>query len=161
MIAYCEGKSYDLDNEEDKAEYNRITTERKERQNKTDAQFFLNSLIDKAAKGEHTKFEYLRNMDSALGAATVLKALRKMLKSLKVTRNKLFRKYKKTGGYTFLVAYRQLKDTCEFYTVEIKTLRSMCLEFLSYAFRHLRFLADGNERPESECVDWRNPKNRK
>lgn len=158
MIAYCEGKSYDLDNEEDEAEYNK---KRKERQNRANAQAFLIGLIDKAAKGEHTKFEYLRNMDSALGAAAVLKALRKMLKSLKINRNKFFRKYKKTGDYTFLVAYRQLKDTYEFYTIEIKILRSMCLEFLSYAFRHLRFLADGNERPESECVDWRDPKNRK
>ena len=158
MIAYCEGKNYDLDNEEDRAEYNK---KRKERQNKTDAQFFLNSLIDKAAKGEHTKFEYLRNMDSALGAATVLKALRQMSRSMKVACNQFFRKYKKTGDYTSLVAYRQLKDTYEFYIVEIKIFRSMCLEFLSYAFRHLRFLADGNERPESECVDWRDPKNRK
>ena len=29
MIAYCEGKNYDLDNEEDRAEYNK---KRKERQ---------------------------------------------------------------------------------------------------------------------------------
>lgn len=160
MNVYYNGRSYNLNNEEDKAAYNEVMAERKAASAEKDNKALLDGLIEKANKGEHSKFEYLTNMDAAFGAATVLKALRLTVKGFKKSSKKLFKQYIKTGSYSYLLAYKQMKDFCIFYTVEIYTLKEMCSEFLAYAIRHIKFLAEGNERPKEDCKDWRNPANR-
>lgn len=120
----------------------------------------VDQLIDRAQHGEHSTFEFIRNIESYQVATVFRHAVHKIAKSFDKSAKQLFDQYlKNTGELKCLIAARQMSDVSEFYVKEAAIADDMLSEYRAYCRKG--FVIDqlmGAERDVHDLRDFRKKK---
>lgn len=97
----------------------------------------IKDILHKALNGESQPFKYILSWKEFRYYLGWIRSTKLLIKALRASANKLFKKYCKTviagiSDVTVLLAYQQLLDVIVFYENEIKTVQSMLDEYDEY-----------------------------
>ena len=118
-------------------------------------------LIQRAKKGEHSEFEFIRSIEEYFAARTIKKTLRKVIKSFTTPRNNLYSAYIEsikagTNNLNVILAFSELEQVIKFYEDEIWIISDMIDEYRVYVHSgHIIDTIIGNYRKEEDLVDFR------
>lgn len=121
-------------------------------------------LVERALKGEHNKWEFIRDVGEFQAAVIINRSTNKLVKGFIKSTRALYKEYNKAikndkTNVDLTLALYELSQTVAFYKEEIKIVDDMIAEFRAYAFSgHLIDLAMGYTRPEEDLYDHRKPK---
>lgn len=119
-------------------------------------------LINRVAKNNHTKFEFIKSFDGLLSAYKYKKDMGAAYKGFKKTGKKVFKDYVKglkqdKPDIELLASYKHIMRCANFFKEDKKIVSDMISEYNCY-------LRDGHlfksiflnyRRPEHELTDWR------
>ena len=125
----------------------------------TEAELF--NLMEVAAKGEHTKFEFIKSLDGWRAARVVRRVLKKTAKAFRAGADNAVDRYLdqiakgnyKTELYEAALAYEKY---AAFYEKELDTVEDMLDEFYCYFFKgHIIHILLGGQRHVYDLLDYR------
>ena len=118
-------------------------------------------LIQRAKKGDHSNFEFIRSLEEYAAAKMIKKALKKVVKSFDTPKNNLYRAHVKSvqegeDELNVILAFSELVQVVNFYSDEIGIVSDMIDEYVSYVHSgHIWDTLVGNYRKEEDLVDHR------
>lgn len=119
------------------------------------------SLRDRAAKGEHTSFEYIKNITEYFAAKQIDNALSSILSSFKKSYNRILKQYCKEvctnkADLSLLLIMNELTQLHKFYSVERDIIQDMIDEYRTYLDQgHLLSALFGDQREVWDLWDHR------
>ena len=120
------------------------------------------ALILKAQNNDHTKFEYIRNLDEKYVVKTCIGVFSKLSKYYKKIAKALLKQYKDTlkaelPAQELIIAHQEMKLCSKFYKEEVNIYCDMLDEFKSYLWsgHFLDIYLYGNDREEKDLHDMR------
>ena len=87
-------------------------------------------LIQRAKKGDHSNFEFIRSLEEYAAAKMIKKALKKVVKSFDTPKNNLYRAHVKSvqegeDELNVILAFSELVQVVNFYNDEIEIVSDM------------------------------------
>lgn len=119
------------------------------------------SLRDRAAKGEHTSFEYIKNIAEYFAAKQIDNALSSILGSFKKSYGKILKQYCKEvrtnkADLSLLLIMNELTQLHKFYSAERDIIQDMIDEYRTYLDHgHLLSALFGEQREVWDLWDHR------
>jgi hypothetical protein len=116
----------------------------------------FNELVEAAAAGKHTNFEFIRNITEMFVIKQSKKSLEKVVAVFEILSAEAYNLYCKqvrsgTDDFNLLYAYTQYKNCTKFYIDELMTANDMLNEYWNYVLSgHIlsQFLLLRNRAPE-------------
>ena len=122
----------------------------------------IDALVNDALKGEHTKFEFIKNTNQLLFAYLCRRDRRKVVDLFKKLQKDFIKEYCKEikfdlQDYDLVFTIKQLELVIDFYSKEAATLTEMITEYKEYLFSGHIFssIIMGNERADEDLIDYR------
>lgn len=127
-----------------------------------DAKNLAELLVKRALAGERSEFQFIRRLGELGAAIRKKRAVKKVAANFRKSAKRLLKSHLRairSGEWKIelLLAYKQMLLCADFYSEEATTLKDMIAEYRCYLrYGHfLPTLAFDLERPEEDCVDWR------
>jgi hypothetical protein len=125
-------------------------------------QKLLADLVKRAETGEHTKFEFIRDIRTYRSRRLNYRATKMLVRSLRYSTKRLLKEYCKaipdgTADPMKLLARNVLLKTLKFYELECKIILDMIDEYETYLLYGFNIISHylGEIRPISELRDYR------
>ncbi len=129
----------------------------------TDNKDEITELIARAIKGEHSKFEFIKNWPQAVFVVEYYHAMRKIIRAIKRAHKAMYQQYLidvKEGSNDNIITVGGIYqlDTCvKFYAEEQELTHDILYEFYCYCLLsgNLINILAGEERPQEHLQDYR------
>jgi len=123
----------------------------------------ITELIARAIKGEHSKFEFIKNWSQAAFVVEYYHTMRKVIKAIKKAHKAMYKQYlidvsEGNNNDIITVGGVYQLDTCiKFYTKEQELTHDILDEFYCYCLLsgNLVNILAGEERPQEHLIDYR------
>lgn len=119
------------------------------------------AVVKRAQAGQHSKFDYIRNLNGLRGVARYFNGAARLKNGFKKVSQKVLSDYTKSisNKYTKvdpLITYNNLKVCEKFYEDEQSIAKEMIREYIAYlSSGHLIETLLGFDRPEDDLRDYR------
>ena len=111
-------------------------------------------LVDQAMHGEHSKFEFIKNLEELHVVNIYIRGTSKIVKAFKQLRKTLLKAYiaEDSNNVETIMAIKQFKRCMDYYEKELRTAKSMRAEYKEYVLAgHFLDTILGINRADKEC----------